>query len=130
VSFDVALSKMKSVFGDETIDDLFRNSLQALGDLDRYGDDIPSSVEFLTEWATRNGCSDTSTEERVTEHVVLLRWDDCPATAPAELYVIEGAGHTWPGSQTHAALEDLLGPTTLEIDATDLMWEFFEQFHL
>jgi polyhydroxybutyrate depolymerase len=84
----------------------------------------------LTEWATRNGCSDTSTEERVTEHVVLLRWDDCPATAPAELYVIEGAGHTWPGSQTHAALEDLLGPTTLEIDATDLMWEFFEQFHL
>jgi polyhydroxybutyrate depolymerase len=38
------------------------------------------------------------------------------------LYKIIGAGHTWPG-QPHARL--LLGRTTTEISANDLMWEFF-----
>ena len=38
------------------------------------------------------------------------------------LYKIIGGGHTWPG-QPHARL--LLGPTTTEISANDLMWEFF-----
>jgi polyhydroxybutyrate depolymerase len=38
------------------------------------------------------------------------------------LYKIIGGGHTWPG-QPHAWL--LLGRTTTEISANDLMWEFF-----
>ena len=42
------------------------------------------------------------------------------------LYKIIGGGHTWPG-QPHARL--LLGPTTTEISANDLMWEFF-RFHV
>lgn len=42
------------------------------------------------------------------------------------LYKIVGGGHTWPG-QPHARL--LLGRTTTEISANDLMWEFF-RFHV
>jgi polyhydroxybutyrate depolymerase len=42
------------------------------------------------------------------------------------LYKIIGGGHTWPG-QPHARL--LLGRTTIEISANDLMWEFF-RFHV
>jgi polyhydroxybutyrate depolymerase len=38
------------------------------------------------------------------------------------LYKIIGGGHTWPG-QPHARF--LLGRTTTEISANDLMWEFF-----
>ncbi len=38
------------------------------------------------------------------------------------LYKIIGGGHTWPG-RPHARL--LLGRTTTEISANDLMWEFF-----
>jgi len=38
------------------------------------------------------------------------------------MYKIIGGGHTWPG-QPHARL--LLGPTTTEISANDLIWEFF-----
>ncbi len=38
------------------------------------------------------------------------------------LYKIIGGGHTWPG-QPHARL--LLGRTTTEISANDLLWEFF-----
>jgi polyhydroxybutyrate depolymerase len=35
--------------------------------------------------------------------------------------VVEDGGHTWPGSLD----VPLLGETTREIDATDLIWEFF-----
>jgi len=39
------------------------------------------------------------------------------------LYKVIGGGHTWPG-QPHDRL--LLGRTTTEISANDLMWEFFQ----
>ena len=41
--------------------------------------------------------------------------------------VVEGGGHAWPGStfELPPELEDLLGVTTHEISANDLMWDFF-----
>ncbi len=36
---------------------------------------------------------------------------------------IEGGGHTWPGS---TARERWLGPSTLDVDANELMWAYFE----
>jgi len=39
--------------------------------------------------------------------------------------VISGAGHTWPGSDFARASEPILGPATSEIDANDLILEFF-----
>ncbi len=38
---------------------------------------------------------------------------------------IAGGGHTWPGQ---APLWCFLGPTMLALPASDLIWEFFEQF--
>jgi poly(3-hydroxybutyrate) depolymerase len=35
------------------------------------------------------------------------------------LYTIQGKGHSWPGSNMPAAI------TTRDIDATDVMWDFF-----
>jgi len=47
----------------------------------------------------------------------------CEEGAAVELYVVEGGGHTWPG----AAIDvPVLGETTHEISATDLIWAFFE----
>lgn len=129
VSFDTATAKMRSIFGADTVDELFREHLQALGDTDRLGSDVPGVIEIIGTWATRNGCADSFTEQRVASDTRLLAWDGCPEGAPAELYVIDGGGHTWPGSELHAQLA-VLGPTTSEIDATDVMWEFFERFHL
>jgi polyhydroxybutyrate depolymerase len=39
------------------------------------------------------------------------------------LYTVEGGGHTWPGGK-HLA-EWVAGRTTDDINATQLMWEFF-----
>ncbi|HEY5845603.1 MAG TPA: hypothetical protein VIT42_02320 [Microlunatus sp.] len=40
-----------------------------------------------------------------------------------EYYRVTGGGHTWPGTAVDLSP---LGVTTQEIDATALMWEFFE----
>jgi polyhydroxybutyrate depolymerase len=128
-SFDEALDWVRSGVGDAPMDEA-----QAVGkfravDPVMFADDGPGVVEVLTAWARRNGCADTFAEQPVSEHVRLLTWDDCPVDAPVELYVVEGAGHTWPGSTRDATFEHLVGPTTMEIDATDLIWEFFQQHH-
>ena len=45
---------------------------------------------------------------------------------------MEGGGHSWPGSDTMANLDDpvrraVIGMTTLDISATELAWDFFAQ---
>ena len=44
-----------------------------------------------------------------------------------QLYVVEGGGHTWPGStfELSPEVEEVIGLTTHEISANDLMWDFF-----
>jgi polyhydroxybutyrate depolymerase len=43
------------------------------------------------------------------------------------LYEIKGGGHAWPG---RVRAEHLLGQATMNIDANDLMWEFFSRHTL
>ena len=40
------------------------------------------------------------------------------------LYVIQGGGHTWPGQDARFRL---LGKSTRDVSANDLMWEFFQK---
>jgi polyhydroxybutyrate depolymerase len=40
------------------------------------------------------------------------------------LYGIYGGGHTWPGSPFDAPFE--LGLTSMDINATETIWAFFE----
>jgi hypothetical protein len=40
------------------------------------------------------------------------------------LIEIEGGGHTWPGKKP---IVSLLGESTMDISANDLMWEFFQK---
>ncbi|MGH9846761.1 MAG: polyhydroxybutyrate depolymerase, partial [Blastocatellia bacterium] len=40
------------------------------------------------------------------------------------LYTIEGGGHTWPGGWQYY-LEERIGKTSRDINASELMWEFF-----
>lgn len=77
----------------------------------------------LPAWAAHNGCDAAPSDERVAEHIRLLRYDNCDQDATVELYVVEGGGHTWPDATSD---EESLGFTTHEISANDLLWEFFQ----
>ena len=64
----------------------------------------------------------------VNEAVAAVGGDEpagCAEGSVLELYVISGAGHTWPGSTFARASEPILGPATSEIDASDVIVEFF-----
>jgi polyhydroxybutyrate depolymerase len=80
-------------------------------------------------WAKRNDCGSTPKETSVAADVTLVRYT-CPNHADVELYEIEGAGHTWPGSKLSAGLEQFVGKTTFSIDADRIIWKFFQQHPL
>jgi len=87
--------------------------------------DAPAVPEVMAEWAERNGCDDGAPDEAAqSEHVTILTYP-CPEGAEVELYRIDGGGHTWPGSPFLDGV-DLVGETTFEISANEIIWDFFQ----
>lgn len=96
--------------------------------LTRENIDLQPMDEAVQLWALRNGCRDDVTDEQVTDNVKLLTYSaDCEDDAVAMLYVVGEAGHTWPGSDEQERIEELVGPTSYEISANELIWQFFTQ---
>ena len=85
----------------------------------------PPVPEITAAWAARNGCDPTPTETPVTDDVTSIAFT-CPAGADVTLYRIAGGGHTWPGSAFSQTIENVVGPTTMSIDANAVMWAFFQ----
>jgi polyhydroxybutyrate depolymerase len=95
---------------------------------------VPGSLnesipKIVSAWARRNGCDSQAHDTTVASDTTLIGYH-CPKGAEVELYRVEGAGHTWPGSEATAALSSVLGPTTRSIDATALIWAFFDSHTL
>ncbi len=91
-----------------------------------HGKGYPANVKA---WARKDGCSLRPTDTKVAAHVILRRYR-CPPGAAVEFYIVLGGGHAWPGSKVSAALASITGPSTFEIDATDIIWQFFRQHRL
>lgn len=85
----------------------------------------PTIPEITATWAVRNGCKKTPTEKPVAADVTIISFS-CPKGDEAELYRVTGGGHAWPGSAFSKAVESAIGPTTLSINANELMWSFFQ----
>lgn len=77
------------------------------------------TVDSLNAWAAQNGCSTNTASDRVSASVTRQTWQGC--AAPVVSYIIQSAGHTWPGAKVPGGQ----GVTTQEIDASALMWDFF-----
>ena len=86
----------------------------------------PGAVASSEAWASHDGCDPDPAETPVVDGVTLQTWSGCEDDATVELYVLDGAEHTWPGSNGMASVEALLGPVSDKVDATDLIWAFFE----
>jgi len=91
---------------------------------------VLSVDETVGLWARLNGCpaalrrfnlapidpADPTRVRRTTS-------GPCRLESEVALYTIEGGGHTWPGTAPLA----ILGPTSRQINATQVIWEFFER---
>ncbi len=91
---------------------------------------VLSVEETVALWARLNGCPgavqrfnlaplDPADATRVRRST----YSTCHLGSEVTLYTIEGGGHTWPGT----APLPLLGPTSRQINATQVIWEFFER---
>lgn len=85
--------------------------------------------ETVRRWADLVGCDDAFDDERVSE-TVIRRAYECPADAPVEFVIVEGGGHSWPSSEFSRSIEQIVGPTTFDVDASREMVEFFRRFRL
>lgn len=86
-------------------------------------DKRPPILESVNLFADMFHCAPVEHKE-INDSVRLDARESCDGGAEILLYTIEGGGHAWPGGARVIKLED--APTD-KIDATRLIWEFFEK---
>jgi polyhydroxybutyrate depolymerase len=85
----------------------------------------PTREAIVQSWASTNGCDVPSTDTTIPPDVDHQTYT-CPPDGSVEMYIIDGGGHTWPGSPGPDLLA--LGEhKTQTVDATELIWSFFQQ---
>jgi len=91
---------------------------------------VPDSVNY---WVTYNNCSSTpeitwlpdldpQDGTRVRREV----YDEGDEGTEVVLYAIEDGGHTWPDGLQYLS-ESLIGKTCRDINANEVIWEFFRE---
>jgi polyhydroxybutyrate depolymerase len=94
-----------------------------------HGFDLPDIPGWVKAWAEKNGCNVDGVDDLPEQGEVSgVRYGGCEGGVEVEFYTIDGGGHTWPGGEGMPVW--LTGKTTQDIDATRVMWEFFERFPL
>lgn len=95
--------------------------------------EIVSTDDYVEYWQTLLGSSGTSYTDNLPDKnsednstVSVTTYTDCDKDAALKLYKIEGGGHTWPGGRQYLS-KKLIGSTNYDINACDVIWEFFEE---
>lgn len=93
-----------------------------------------NSVEHsINNWVKANGCSSEPQVEELPDiandgmRVTRKTWSGGKNDAEVVLIEIQNGGHTWPGQKP---ISKILGESTMDISANDLMWEFFQKHPL
>jgi polyhydroxybutyrate depolymerase len=90
---------------------------------------VSDTVEF---WTTKNNCDVQPEVTRLSErnlndgtYVWIETYSGCNNETEVALFGINGGGHTWPGGYQYAD-EHLIGKTSQEFDASEIIWQFFK----
>jgi polyhydroxybutyrate depolymerase len=83
---------------------------------------VPAAPASMAGWASHDGCAPQPQEQSLGSEVTLRQWTGCAPQGDVRFYIINGGGHTWPGSIDVR----LLGKTTHQINASDTLWAFFQ----
>ena len=86
------------------------------------GGQVAGASPSMTSWAKFDKCSATFRDDELSREVTRRTWSGCAPGSAAVFYIVNGGGHTWPGSISIATL----GKTTNQIDASATIWKFFQ----
>jgi polyhydroxybutyrate depolymerase len=100
--------------------------------------------QAVSNWAAANGCDPNPNVAQVAVGVEQRDFGRCDQASAVRFFVVADGGHTWPGSKvmkaisdsatgapsSQAGLAEAIGFTTDAIDATQLMWTFFQRYAL
>lgn len=86
----------------------------------------------MKAWVKLNKCSSEPIIAHVPGkknqmHITQKYYQPEEGGAEVMIYIIDKAGHTWPGGPANGGF---IGPCTYDINATDLMWNFFQRQRL
>lgn len=98
------------------------------GVVSRTGYRLPVIAEWVKGWAQRNGCALQAETLPDVGEVSGVRYAGCSQAAEVVFYTVNGGGHTWPGGMPLP--EFITGKTTQDVDATALMWAFYQKHPL
>lgn len=85
-----------------------------------HGRFVPAIREWAAGWAELNGCEDGVSETDLSPGVRRREWLGCDGSAAVVLITLDDHGHSWPGSDRLPRI------TSQSVDATHLMWDFFQ----
>ena len=95
---------------------------------DRY----QSVSDMIAFWVNNNGAISPPNEANLPDTdpndgttVFRRSYSASPNGAKVILYGINGGGHTWPGN-SDSSLAFLVGPTSQDINATQVIWDYFK----
>jgi polyhydroxybutyrate depolymerase len=94
----------------------------------RDGITFPAIADWIKSWVERNGCNPDPDEIPANGDASGIRFSECEDGSEVVFYSIAEGGHTWPGGNPMP--EWLTGPTSQDIEASQVMWEFFKQHPL
>ncbi|CAN1208848.1 PHB depolymerase family esterase [Tumidithrix helvetica PCC 7403] len=86
---------------------------------------VPATVEF---WRQHNGCSSIKETQLLGDNVEMMRYSGRNSEVEVILVTVKDGGHTWPGGKQQP--QWLVGKTTKEIQASYLIWDFFQRHTL
>lgn len=86
---------------------------------------VPPIAPGLSRWARGQGCSTDGTVRSDEKGLKVVEYGPGRDGVPFTAYYLEGQGHGWPGEEkTVKSLA--MGPVSSRLNATDLIWEFFQ----
>jgi polyhydroxybutyrate depolymerase len=92
--------------------------------------EIKPAREAVASWAKFNGC-DAKAKETVKGEAHQFAYPSCKKGGEVVYWQLEDGGHTWPGGKRSKVEErGGVGEVNADINASQLMWEFFKQHSL
>jgi len=91
----------------------------------RFQAPLPDIPQWVQAFAQHNGCETNPVPLPASGSVTGVRYAGGSNQADVVFYSVAGGGHSWPGGKTMPTA--IVGKTTPDVDATRLMWNFFQE---